>query len=287
MRMPARAPKRRKPAPLTARTADRHALYQLAVQAPEGDTAFFARYFQKYTGRRLRVFREDFCGTALISCHWVRRRRDHVAVGVDLCGETLAWGKKHNVAQLLDQDQQRRLHLIQDDVRAVHRPAADFIAALNFSYSVFQTRGDLADYLANSYRSLRPGGLMCLDAWGGPLVQQEHTDRHRNHGFDYLWEQRSFDPIKNRIVCSIHFEFRDGTRLRHAFHYDWRLWSLPELIELFTEAGFQDVHVLWEGTDHRTNRGNGVFLRKQVGEADDTWIAYVVGQRPLAGTRRR
>lgn len=278
---------RRRKAPLTARTADKHVLYQLSVQAPEPDAAFFARYYQKYTGAPLRVLREDFCGTALISCHWVRRHRDNRAIGVDLCGDTLAWARQHNVATLLDAGQQRRLSLIQDDVRAVQRPRAQFIAVLNFSYSVFQRRQDLGAYLQNCHRSLESGGLMFLDAWGGPLVQQEHTDRHRNHGFDYLWEQRSFDPIHNHIVCSIHFEFRDGTRLRHAFEYDWRLWSLPELVELFTEAGFVDVHVLWESTDHRTNRGNGVFRRKQVGEADDTWIAYVVGQRPKAAGARR
>lgn len=270
---------------LTARTADRHALYQLSVQAPEGDTAFFARYHQKYTGRPLRVFREDFCGTALLSCHWVRRHPDNVAIGVDLCRKTLDWGRQHNVARLLRPAQRSRLQLIEADVRAVRKPQAQFIAALNFSYSVFQRRADLGAYLQNCHRSLQPGGLMFLDAWGGPLVQQENTDRHRNKGFDYLWQQKSFDPIHNHIVCGIHFEFRDGTRLRDAFVYDWRLWSLPELIELFEAAGFEDVHVLWESTDHRTGGGNGVFRRRRVGEADDTWIAYVVGQKPES--RRR
>ncbi|GAB4140165.1 MAG: hypothetical protein Fur0037_06620 [Planctomycetota bacterium] len=264
---------------LTARTADRHDLYQRAVQGPEADCAFFASYFRKYSGRELRLLREDFCGTAFLSCHWIRRHRENRALGVDLCGDTLAWGREHNVETLLAPDQRKRLSLVRADVRDVSRPRADFIAALNFSYSVFQRREDLAAYVRNCHKSLLPGGLLFLDAWGGPLVQQEHTDRHRNKGFDYLWEQKSFDPIHNRIVCAIHFEFRDGSRMRDAFVYDWRLWSLPELIEVFEEAGFEDVHVLWEGTDRRTNRGNGVFRRREVGEADDTWIAYVVGRR--------
>ena len=53
--------------PYTARTADRHELYQLAVQSPDEDAAFLARYHEKLTGRPLRVLREDFCGTAALS----------------------------------------------------------------------------------------------------------------------------------------------------------------------------------------------------------------------------
>ena len=46
------------------------------------------------------------------------------------------------------------------------------------------------------------------------------------------------------------------------------------------EAGFMDVHVLWEGTDHDTGEGNGVFRRVKRGDPDEAWIAYVVGRRP-------
>ena len=43
----------------TARTADRHELYLLAVQSPEFDAAFYARWFKAYTGKDLRVLREE------------------------------------------------------------------------------------------------------------------------------------------------------------------------------------------------------------------------------------
>ena len=48
-----------------------------------------------------------------------------------------------------------------------------------------------------------------------------------------------------------------------------------------TEAGFMDVHVLWEGTLADTRSGNGVFRRKEIGDADSAWIVYVVGRKPL------
>ena len=46
-----RAAKAAKKPALTARTADKHVLYQRSVQAPEADAATYARWFKKYTGR--------------------------------------------------------------------------------------------------------------------------------------------------------------------------------------------------------------------------------------------
>jgi SAM-dependent methyltransferase len=268
-----------KTAPLTARTADRHVLYQRSVQAPETDAAFYDRWFRRYAKRPLRVLREDFCGTAALAVEHVRRHRDNRAIGVDLHWPTLAWGRIHNVRTRLDAEQQRRLTLLQRNVLDVRRPLADAILALNFSYSVFKTRAQLAAYIRNCHRSLRPGGMLFVDAWGGPDVLRIQTDRTRHKGFVYEWEQRGYDPISHEIECAIHFAFPDGTRLRDAFVYDWRLWTLAELRELFEEAGFRGVEVLWEATDTSTGTGNGVFYRCERGGMDEAWIAIVLGQK--------
>ncbi len=268
----------------TARTADRHLLYQLAVQAPESDVRFYSRWFKKYTGRELRLLREDFCGTAVLACHHVKLHPDNRAIGVDMHWPTLAWGRIHNVRKLLDGEQQHRLTLLPKNVLDVRSPPTDALLALNFSYSVFKTRRQLGAYLRNCHRSLRPGGLLFVDAWGGPDVLRLATDKTRHRGFVYEWEQRAFDPISHEMRCAIHFRFPDRSRLRDAFVYDWRLWTLPELRELFAEAGFVDVDVLWEGTDRRTGAGNGVFRRARRGGMDDAWIAIVVGRK--AGGRK-
>jgi len=39
--------------------------------------------------------REDFCGTGLFSCAWVKSAADREAVGVDLDPEVLAWSRAH------------------------------------------------------------------------------------------------------------------------------------------------------------------------------------------------
>lgn len=271
----------------TAKTADKHELYQLAVQAPLREAKFLSRYFQRYTHRELRTLREDFCGTAFLATTFVTLHDDNRAIGVDLDLPTLEWGVTHNVNTTLDEEQKLRLTLLNKDVRKVRAPKAQAIAALNFSYSVFQTRKDLLAYFRACHDGLEPGGVLFMDGWGGPDVQAIKTDRTRHKGFDYLWEQQFFDPITHSIQCAITFEFRDGTSMRNAFVYDWRLWTMPELRELMAEAGFTDVHVLWEGTLADTRSGNGVFRRKEIGDADSAWIVYVVGRKPLRRTELR
>jgi SAM-dependent methyltransferase len=271
-------PRSRKPK-LTARTADRHLLYQESVQSADSDALFFTRYFKKLSGRPLRMLREDFCGTALLCCEFVRLHPDNVAIGVDLDAATLRWGELHNLSRLPPPTRDR-VHLAQANVLDLKRPKVDVVAALNFSYSVFKTRRDMGAYVKTAYSALAPGGLLFLDAWGGGETQFLMEERRRLHGFTYVWEQAAFDPITHDILCKIHFEFRDRSRMRNAFVYDWRLWILPELRELLLEAGFADVHVLWEGTNRKTGKGNGIFRRVTHGGDERAWVAYVVGRRP-------
>jgi SAM-dependent methyltransferase len=274
--MPATRARQKK---LTARTADKHDLYQKSVQAPDTDSRFFARYFKRYTGRNLRVFREDFCGTFTLSTHFVQLHRENQAVCIDLDGATLDWGRKHNLAPLTPH-QQQRVHIFEEDVLAVNEPQADLICAMNFSYCIFKKRAELNRYIQAAFDNLQRGGLMCMDIWGGSETQVLQEEEREVDGFTYIWDQHAFDPLTYECVCKIHFEFEDGSRMRNAFVYDWRLWTPPDLREAFEAAGFQDIHFLWEATDLETGEGNGVFRRKQKGDPDDAWIAYIVGYKP-------
>ncbi len=272
-----RKSKAKKKAPI-AETVELHDLYEKSVQGPEEDSKFFSNYYKKLTGNTARVFREDFCGTATLSCHWVQLHKENRAIGVDLHGPTLDWGRQRHVAAMTS-DQQSRIELIEADVRAVTEPKADILAALNFSYCVFKKRADLREYIANCYESLADGGILCCDSWGGSETQVEQEEEREVEDFTYIWDQHKFDPLTYETTCKIHFEFKDGSRIDDAFVYEWRLWTLPELRELYEEVGFKDVHVLWEGTDEETDEGNGEFERIEVGDADDAWIAYVVGRK--------
>ena len=61
----------------TAATSDRHELYELSVQGPEAEVDFIDHAWQQRRGRIAHSVREDFCGTAIASVEWVKRRRDN------------------------------------------------------------------------------------------------------------------------------------------------------------------------------------------------------------------
>ncbi len=263
----------------------RHVLYEAAVQSPDCDLDFFERIYRRHRGRRFRLLREDFCGTAALACRWVQRGRDHEAWALDRHRPTLEWGRRHRRVHL--GRAARRVHLRCADVLRYRGPRVDVIAALNFSYSVFKERRTLLRYLLRAREGLRRGGILFLDAWGGTETMAEARDRKRIAAsrdwdqkripsFVYEWEQARFNPITHEMVCYIHFELPDGTRMERAFRYDWRLWTLPELRELCREAGFRRTEVYAEGWDEETGEGNGIYRRRVRFENSESWVVYLV-----------
>lgn len=263
--------------PSKASRVDRYDLYQQSVQVPEYEVQFFDRVYKAEFGQRPQVLREDFCGTFAICCEWVKKAADRRAIGVDLDPEPLAWGREHNLAKIKPA-QQQRVTLMQDDVRSVAGPKADVVAAENFSWWIFKTRKDLGDYVKAAYRNLKEHGVFVLDIMGGSEVLEEnHDDKHKYKGFTYVWEQHRFDPITHDGTFYIHYKFKDGSKLKRAFEYHWRLWTIPELTELLTDAGFSRIDVYWEGTDPKTGEGNDVYRKRKHAPSESVWIAYVVG----------
>jgi SAM-dependent methyltransferase len=266
---------------------DRHYLYSAAVQSVDADIQFFRRVYRERHGRSFRRLREDFCGTALLACDWVRRGPDHEAWAVDLDRATLDWGIERWVPRLGRGAE--RLHMCCRNVLDVTEPEVDVVAALNFSYSVFKTRRELGGYFAKVRRSLARGGIFILDAWGGVETMGEDREERsidpetafdgtKVPRFQYVWEQARFNPIDHRILCHIHFGLRDGTRMPRAFTYDWRLWMLPEIRELLDEAGFRRSDVYVEGWDEDEDEADGIFRKKTRFENQEGWVAYVVGR---------
>ncbi len=269
-------------APLpAAERADRHRLYECAVQSPGAEVDFVDRTYRHLRGRSARWLREDFCGTAAVCCEWVRRRKGNVAVGVDLDPEVLDWARRHSVAALTE-GQRKRVQLLEQDVREPASRPLDLVLAMNFSYWLLCRREALRAYFEGVRASLAPDGIFFLDAYGGydsyRIITEERSIEDPDLGrFTYLWEQALYDPISGRLVCHIHFEFEDGSRLERAFSYDWRLWSLPEIRELLTEAGFSRVQVYWQGWD-ANGHPDGRFVPVESGEPDAGWIAYLTAE---------
>src|SRR5690242_390437 len=81
----------------TAKTADKHVLYQLAVQAPETEVDFLNGWFKSIRGKKPLSLREDFCGTAILCAEWVKSSKDRTATGLDIDRPTLDWVIEHNI----------------------------------------------------------------------------------------------------------------------------------------------------------------------------------------------
>ncbi|MBL9141531.1 MAG: class I SAM-dependent methyltransferase [Phycisphaerae bacterium] len=262
----------------TAATSDRHELYELSVQEPTAECNFVDRVYKERRGKLPTTLREDFCGTGFASTTFVKRRAGTKAYGVDLCQETMDWGKKKHFPALTA-EQRKRVQLIRGDVLKATTPPADVLVALNFSYFIWKTREQLVAYFRAAFRNIAPGGLIVLDAYGGYESFSLQEETRNLDGFIYAWETSKYNPINGDVLNHIHFRFPDGTELKRAFTYDWRLWTLAEIQEALVDAGFVRPAVYWEGTQANGD-GDGVFRRKAVGEACAGWIAYVLAEKP-------
>ncbi|MEO8464079.1 MAG: class I SAM-dependent methyltransferase [Gammaproteobacteria bacterium] len=257
--------------------ADIHDLYERAVQSVDVEVEFLRDTFRALRSRDAQSFREDFCGTAALSCEWIRTGSNRYAIGVDNDPGVLDWGRRKHVARLTELARSR-VKLLNDDVRTVATDPVDMVGAFNFSYYCFTTRDELRSYFASVRAGLKSDGIFFLDAFGGPEASDLVKEKTKLDGFTYVWEQAVFEPVTGRILCHIHFKFPDGSKIKRAFTYDWRLWTLPELRELLTEAGYSKVRVYWEGDDG-DGGGNGEFTENATGEADLAWIAYLVAEK--------
>ena len=261
-----------------AEQANRHVLYQESVQCVEAEIDMVDHHFKKLRDRLAESLREDFCGTANTSCEWVRRRPTNIAFGIDVDLDILDWGRIHNVSALKDSEQ-KRITLLNNDVLTVKTQLIDMVLAMNFSYQIFKTRSQLRAYFESVYAALRDDGVFFLDSFGGYEAFREMEESTEFEDFTYVWDQHHYNPINGDITCLIHFNFPDGSKMKRAFSYHWRLWTLPELQELLIEAGFQRVLVYWEGTDEKTGEGSGEYLPTEMGEADAGWICYLSAEK--------
>ena len=166
---------------------------------------------------------------------------------------------------------------MQKDVLSKDLPKADLVLAANFSYFVFKTRERMKTYFASVKSSLNPRSLFIMDTFGGSLCYDANEESTRHKDFTYFWDQESFDPITNRAHFHIHFKPHGKKKIERVFSYDWRMWSVPELKEILEEVGFKKIHIYWEGTT-RAGGGNGVFKSTSIGEACQSWIAYIVAE---------
>jgi hypothetical protein len=278
-------------------------LYELCAQAPARD----ARFLRAIHGGAPTTLGEDFSGGGAIAKEWVRLFPGSRAVTVDMDPEPLE--------RLRDV---KGITVVCDDVRRA-KNKVDLIADLNFSICELHTRRDLVDYLKHAKARLPKRGVFVCDIYGGSDsfytgVITERKVAPSGEKISYDWEQRHADPLTGRVVNAMHFKVAPGiptTRsaksgakgkknakgsaksadakgdpsrekpyvLRNAFVYHWRLWSVPELREAMTEAGFGVTEVYPRFADAVDDEGNFyVSPIEDAAELGDSFSVYVVAR---------
>lgn len=267
-------------------------LYRWAVQDPITQARVLQLVWARTRpGRVPTLLREDFAGTAMDSIAWVALSEGRHALAVEIDEPTVTWARAQSMALLGARAD--RLTLVQGDVLRIGPPdvpVAHIVAALNYSIFTFGERSVLREYFANARRGLRDDGVFVANAFGGPERMRAHVRRTlvaERTGlpgetspppFEYEWEQGAYDALTAIVDCRIHFANAGPARatVRDAFQYRYRMWSLPELIEIAREAGFRDVQV-WQ---HTHDAEAGVCLGPVTRlEAAERWTAYLVAAR--------
>ena len=265
---------------------DKYKYYFESVQSPETDVKFFDQIYRKTFNKEALVLREDFCGTFSICCEWSKLGSQKKAFGVDLDEEPIRYGYDHYYSQLTE-SQKSRVHILQQNVLNSELPNSDLVAALNFSYFLFKRREDLKAYFQNVYNRINSEGLFVVDCFGGPATQEPNVEETEHEDFSYFWDQDYYNPINNYAQFYIHFKPKGGKKVKQAFSYDWRMWSLPEIqqprivslykkwvLKMFMSCGKEVMRMVTVMENLRAL----LFLAKE-GEDCEAWVAYVVGKK--------
>lgn len=250
---------------------DRYDLYELAATDPRRTLPFLLAVH----GGAPTALREDFCGSGALARAWAASDASRSSIAVDLDPEALDALR----ARLTD-DARARVALRCADVMAA-ADQADLIAALNFPIGYFHARQALLAYFRHARSCLRPSGVLVFDTYlGRDALTPSEVDQELPGGVTYTWEQREADPLTGRVLNAMHFTMgRRGPSIRDAFVYDWRLWSVPELRDALTEAGFGAVHVYARLGDAIDGQGRVLLRTAEPDDLDDNDVVYLAARR--------
>ena len=258
---------------------DRHVLYQQSVQNSDFELEFVQARFEEIRGRKPYSMREDFSGTSISSVTWVGKDEANTALAVDIDADVLEWGRLHNLSQL-SAEQQQRIELRQSDVlELVDGEQFDFIQAFNFSYWCFQERKVLLDYFRKARESLVDDGILFLDVYGGHEAYQVQKEKRDVGDFTYIWEQAEFNAVTYEQKCHIHFKFEDGSKLKKAFSYVWRIWGAKELRDILEDAGFSKSTLYIQAFDEETDEPLDEYIATDEALDYACWLGYLVAEK--------
>lgn len=253
---------------------EKYKLYEKSVQNHMADIEFIKDEFKKLRKRKPKSLREDFGGTGAMACDWVKEGKDYTSYAIDLDPEPVKYGKENHYTRL-NEEEQTRMKYVMGNVLEKQDFSTDITVAFNFSYFIFKKREELLKYFKRVRKTLKSDGAFFVDIFGGTECYEEMEEETEFDNHSYFWDCDSYNPLNNEVLYYIHFK-KDGVKHEKVFTYDWRHWTVREIVELMEEAGFSKVVTYWEGEDD-DGEGDGDFYISSEEENCESWVTYVVG----------
>lgn len=270
-----------------AMMADKHECYQLAVQDARTEVRNLVNIFSELSLATCAMQRiaptillEDFCGTALLCREWVTKFPLRKAYGIDLDADVLEYSRK----KLADNSLVDSVHLIHGDVlcsKLGTRPPPHIIVAFNYGICYFHRFAILVEYFKRCKNILAPGGLFICDLFNAVAAEGSGNLGYRKNcgAFDYIFEQSNIDLISNTCYCHISFKFKDGSWMKRAFSYHFRMWTLAEVRDAMLEAGFVkvDFFLSYDDGESGSDEKTYVHMSQKITGVNRSWSAYITG----------
>lgn len=256
---------------------EKYSFYEASVQNPEADIEFINKEYNKIYNRNPVSLREDFCGTGMLACMWVKQSENHRAYGIDLDLEPITYGIDHHYFELSHKEQSQ-MRYIRGNVLDNYDFKTEVLVAFNFSYYLFKDRNLLLQYFKNARKHLAKDGLFLIDLFGGLETRQALEEKKKFKTHTYIWDCEKYNPLTSDVFYSIHFiDHKKKKTYKRVFEYDWRMWDAKELLDVLKDAGFSHSQIYWEGVD-KDGYGNGKFKVSNKAENCESWVTYIVSK---------
>ncbi len=215
---------------------NKHELYQRSVQNVHIEVEFFKKIYRMLFNKVPYKFREDFCGTGLLSCEWVKKDVQASAVGLDIDQETIDWGKENNINNLSSGFD--RIELFNHNVLEEFDTSKNFdvICSLNYSHFLLNKRKDLVLYFSNVRKSLKKG-IFIMDFYGGSHIYTDHKYNRGDSDSFYEFRGKQMNNLANTSICSLNYRLKKK-KYTPLYEFNFRIYSVIELREALEDCGF-------------------------------------------------
>ena len=218
------------------KTPSKHELYQKSVQNVKKESEFFRKVYRMIFNKVPTSFREDFCGTGLLSCEWVKSNVLNSAVGIDIDQETLDWGIQNNINNLTSGSDRIKLlnHNVLDEFDATQK--FHIINSLNYSHFLLPQRKQIIKYFSNVVKNLDSKGVFIIDFYGGSHIYTDHKYQHSDTSDFYEFSGKQMNIINNTSACCLNYKIKKN-KYKPLFSFNFRIYSIIELREAMEEVG--------------------------------------------------